>query len=257
MIDDEITREEQYLAAIEREYNLLPKGYLTRSSARGRIYYYHTINERGHRTKLPIRPETNEGRSLLQQLIKKKQYLHDRPVLKRNLKFLKKATKELSAYDAPHLALPWETVDIENWKKENSRKTVSFPEGLIVPTQSGEMVRSKSEAAIYDELMKQDVIFIYESEIYLADGRCIRPDFFIVRKNDLKPFIWEHMGALDKKGKPARYLQRIQDLASIGFGTADNLIITWEDENSPFTAAKAKQTIDSKLIDGLSDLQQL
>lgn len=243
----EINWEEQYLHRIESEFITLPKGHMVNGQYNGDSRDYHVQFEGKKRYRKRI-PDSDEGRLLKERLRKKRVYRHDRVRLRNNLKHLRKVADELQECTNSLIVFPWETVELQLWLKRPRKKSIAFPENLVVLTKSGEMVRSKSEAAIYDELAEVGEYFRYEDEIVLPDGRRIYPDFLIVRKRDLKPFLWEHMGALHIEGKAARYFERIHELAEMGFYVGNNLILTWEDEGKPFTSVHAKSMIEKYLL---------
>ena len=74
------------------------------------------------------------------------------------------------------------------------------PQELIHPTHDGTMVRSKSEALIYNYLLDMGVTFIYELPLritYNGKQSLLLPDFTILSEDDYKTVIFiEHQGMM-------------------------------------------------------------
>ena len=78
-------------------------------------------------------------------------------------------------------------------------------EGLIHLTERGDLVRSKSELNIADELFARDIEYAYEQPLVLPDGRTRYPDFTIADHARGTTFYWEHLGLLDDPGYRSRW----------------------------------------------------
>ncbi|MYA68433.1 MAG: AAA family ATPase [Gammaproteobacteria bacterium] len=111
-------------------------------------------------------------------------------------------------------------------------------EGLIHRTKRGDLVRSKSEAIIANELLAQGVDrYEYEAALSLSDGRTRYPDFTVVDDDTGERFYWEHLGLLHNPEYEARWNRKLEEYraASIlphqeGGGKAGTLIVTRDDE---------------------------
>ena len=72
----------------------------------------------------------------------------------------------------------------------------NHPEKLVVPTVTGEMVRSKSEAMILMLLEYSGIPYRYECRLDI-DRKAYYPDFTIRHPYTGEIFYWEHVGMLD------------------------------------------------------------
>lgn len=82
------------------------------------------------------------------------------------------------------------------WETEHNGNTDYRPEERIHRTSDGICVRSKSELAIYEYLKSHNIPFVYELPIQLGD-HLRYPDFTLLRKRDVKIFLWEHLGCMN------------------------------------------------------------
>ena len=103
-------------------------------------------------------------------------------------------------------------------------------------TSRGEMVRSKSEVIIANELFAKGIEYEYEAHLRLADGTRLRPDFTIWRPDGVRCY-WEHLGMLDDLGYRKKWEDKLGKyrLAGIlpvdeGRGEAGTLFITRDDQ---------------------------
>ena len=112
-------------------------------------------------------------------------------------------------------------------------------EGLIHRTKRDELVRSKSEIIIANELVAQGVDrYEYEAPLVLPDGRTRYPDFTIVDDDTGERYYWEHLGLLHNPEYEARWTRKLNDYREAGIlphdegrGEAGTLIVTRDDEH--------------------------
>jgi len=70
-----------------------------------------------------------------------------------------------------------------------------YEAGKIHEALSGDMLRSKSEVIIANQLHERNCPFRYEQPLFAGDGTLRLPDFTVTWKG--KTFFWEHLGMLD------------------------------------------------------------
>ena len=112
-------------------------------------------------------------------------------------------------------------------------------EGLIHRTKRGDLVRSKSEVIIANELLAQGVDrYEYEAPLGLPDGRTRYPDFTVVDDDTGERYYWEHLGLLHNPDYAARWTRKLNAYRAAcilphdeGGGEAGTLIITRDDEH--------------------------
>ena len=111
-------------------------------------------------------------------------------------------------------------------------------EGLIHRTKRGDLVRSKSEVIIANELLGQGVDrYEYEAPLALPDGRTRYPDFTVVDDDTGERYYWEHLGLLHNPDYAARWTRKLHAYREAcilphdeGGGEAGTLIVTRDDE---------------------------
>ena len=117
-------------------------------------------------------------------------------------------------------------------------------EGLIHRTKRGDLVRSKSEVIIANELLAQGIDrYEYEAALSLPDGRTRYPDFTVVDDDTGARYYWEHLGLLHNPDYEARWNRKLEAYrgASIlpydeGGGEEGTLIVTRDDERGGIDA---------------------
>ena len=96
-------------------------------------------------------------------------------------------------------------------------KEVRFLEdGLIHRTESGDLVRSKSEVVIADKLYSRGVEYAYEQPLRLPNGRVRYPDFTIADSAMGVTYYWEHLGLLNDAGYRARWERKRAEYVEAG-----------------------------------------
>lgn len=111
-------------------------------------------------------------------------------------------------------------------------------EGLIHRTKRGDLVRSKSEVIIANELLAHGIDrYEYEAALALPDGKTRYPDFTVVDDDTGARFYWEHLGLLHNPDYLVRWNQKLDAYRKArilpheeGGGEAGTLIITRDDE---------------------------
>jgi len=119
------------------------------------------------------------------------------------------------------------------------------PEERIHRALGGELVRSKSEALIANELFHAGVPFYYEKALVAPDGSIRRPDFTIPIETPRGPAVlyWEHWGMLDDPGYAAKAERRRQWYHDHDFGAT--LIET--DERGGFDSTSIRRIIAERV----------
>ncbi len=102
-------------------------------------------------------------------------------------------------------------------------------------TSRGELVYSKSEVIIANELWAKGIEYDYERRLMLRDGASVLPDFTI-RRPDGARFYWEHLGMLEDPNYRQRWEEKLKRYRQSGIapveehgGRAEALIVTQED----------------------------
>jgi hypothetical protein len=124
------------------------------------------------------------------------------------------------------------------WKKQAEELKASFgvfrPEELIHSTIDGTLVRSKSEALIYNTLVEGGYTFAYELPLR-GQNRLFYPDFTVLSEIDYKTEVRiEHQGMFGKSDYRDRSVSREYDYWNSGFLPARDVFFTFDDNKGGF-----------------------
>ncbi len=118
-------------------------------------------------------------------------------------------------------------------------------------TARGELVMSKSEVIIANELHRRGIDYAYEKELSFGSGRTCRPDFTIEDAATGLNVYWEHCGMLDDPEYLARWELKqkwyrdngvLPD--SEGGGLNGTLVVTSDDSHTGFDTLQIGTIID-------------
>ena len=124
------------------------------------------------------------------------------------------------------------------WKKRaealKGRYDVYRPEELNKRTNDGTMVRSKSEALIYNYLLSVDATFIYELPIKI-DGRLLIPDFTILSDIDNETEILiEHQGLMNNEFYRNKFADKVYRYLRGDYVQGINIFYTFDNIDGGF-----------------------
>lgn len=122
--------------------------------------------------------------------------------------------------------------ELQEWMHSPFEHNPKYPEQLIHKTNSGIMVRSKSEAIIAMLLTIHKIPFRYECALQL-DNAVIFPDFTIRHPHTGQFFYWEHFGMMDNPTYCQNSFSKLQLYASNGIYPSLQLITTYETKEHP------------------------
>lgn len=167
-------------------------------------------------------------------------------VLGKDIKLLKKVSNKLEEIETSHIneLLPavYRTNNIQQamspnriaaeWKRQKEAYKASLPvyrpEELKVPTDDGKFVRSKSEALIYNFLLKLGVTFVYELPLRTS-VRSFYPDFTLLSEVDYKSVILiEHPGMMNSRDYSERFNVKVYAYLQAGYVSGVNIFYTFD-----------------------------
>ena len=118
-----------------------------------------------------------------------------------------------------------------------------FQEGtVVILSEKGERVRSKSEKILADYFYRRNILYKYEKPLYLKGYGTVYPDFTFLSKKIGKEIYWEHEGMVDKQEYARSAVRKIESYQKNDIYPGDRLILTFETEQS---------ISNSKTIEGL------
>lgn len=109
--------------------------------------------------------------------------------------------------------------------------------GKTIETASGEMVRSKQEKKIYDQLYQCDHLDIYYEHPLTEFGETRYVDFYILNKRSHKKFFWEHFGMTNDENYVKNIPEKEEWYRNNGFVKVENggnFICTYYDDDKGF-----------------------
>ena len=249
-----LLQEQKYLENIVNKakegLSTAPDGHLRISKDKNKIRYYHCT-------------EDNSGiyipksvKSLPQKLAQKTYNLSVIKKAESRLKQIKKITRDYSDdeieelftslhADRQALVTPveatWKQLLNEWYTEEYQGK--GFQEGtVVILSEKGERVRSKSEKILADYFYRRNILYKYEKPLYLKGYGTVYPDFTFLSKKIGKEIYWEHEGMVDKQEYARSAVRKIESYQKNDIYPGDRLILTFETEQS---------ILNSKTIEGL------
>ena len=117
---------------------------------------------------------------------------------------------------------------VRNWLNRDFNSNPAYKEKATIPTMAGELVRSKSESMIANELYRFNIPYHYEEELYLDGYDFVYPDFTLLNVMSREVFYWEHCGMMANETYVRKNLKKIEAYVSNGILPGKNLILTFE-----------------------------
>lgn len=115
-----------------------------------------------------------------------------------------------------------------------------------IRTVTGELVRSRGEAIIYNALHALELPFVYEDTLWLEDGRgemeAVSSDFRILIEPEV---IWEHSGMFSETGCRKDVEHKIELYYLNGYTLGDTLIITMDDKDGMLNTQMLLRTAET------------
>ena len=138
------------------------------------------------------------------------------------------------------------------WKEEREAYKEScgpwYPEDLKDRTTDGSMVRSKSEALIYNQYYNYDATFVYELPIRLRTGQVRHPDFSILSELDWTTVILhDHQGMYGMPDKRRKYEEDMCLYWQNGFIPGVNIFYTFDDPRGGFDISPVHDIMKTKI----------
>ena len=246
---------EALLSGFEKLKQTAPEGSMSVRKKKGQLYFVRNFKLNGNWIEVPI-PTTHSGKLLIASLIRKRVVIHGLGILRKNTRCLKQALSELKSYDPEQYLPKYYTLDMFNdgirlpdnyylpgqlntikWiaetRKHAYRTNPSHPENLLFETASGHKVRSKSELQIDELLYSNGLIYRYDSELVLADGTIMYPDFVVLHPKEKRLIIIEHFGRMDDPKYAAKQMKRLKAYAENGYILGRDLFFTMETKAEP------------------------
>lgn len=137
----------------------------------------------------------------------------------------------------------------KKWLEEKEAEKASFgpwyPEDLIHRVSNGLMVRTKSEMAIAEILLRNGIPFVYELPHVLKNGRIVHTDFTILSIVDYKTeYLLEHEGSMEEQGYRRKHSWRIENYFLSGYVPNVNIFFTFDGVDGSIDGESVQRIID-------------
>lgn len=155
--------------------------------------------------------------------------------LKELKKEIKKVIKGLLTFSVSIEDIGWEIKAHKLKKGLKKAQKKPFKGRCRYVTVKGDLVRSRAERKIANELFHRGISYFYERAISVH-GKTVLPDFVIYISG--KIIIWEHLGMLDIPEYAAKWERKRYFYEQIGFIQGVNMIVTTEKSIDGLTIEK-------------------
>ncbi|MBO6164271.1 MAG: hypothetical protein J6N77_04390 [Lachnospiraceae bacterium] len=254
---------ENQIRSLEEKIKSFPPGTLTFRKNGKRYKYYHQFSDNTSGSKFRRVYIKKKDRTLLFPLAEKiicRKKLAD---AKRNLHAVKAYLAVVSASSKDHVYERLRFCDdfrdlfcsysvtlsdeLRLWQSSEYEKNPDYPETLVVDAIGNQKVRSKSESSIAFVLHENGIPYRYEAA-FSVNGHTIYPDFTIRHPETGKQIIWEHFGMMDDSTYAYNATFKIRTYIEAGLIPDQDLIMTFESSERPFTVEKAQFVVKHKIL---------
>ncbi len=258
-----LTEEEERLRMIEKKLTArlknAPEGTLRISKSNNRIQYYHCQEGDIRKNGKYIKKSEEE----LACSLARKSY--DEKVLrlvKRRLQQIGQLSDEYQDNEIEKIyqdenvirqgmispvEMTWEQLEGKWISEEYENK--EFKEGdIIIYSEKGERVRSKSEKILADTFFHNRIPYKYEKALYLKGFGVVYPDFTFLSKKTGNEIYWEHEGRMDDPNYAETAIKKIKTYENNRIYPGERLILTFETKNTILNTADIERNIKRYLI---------
>ena len=133
--------------------------------------------------------------------------------------------------------------ELSDWSHASYERNQNHSEHLLHKSNSGNFLRSKSEAIIDMLLYMHRIPFRYECALYLGNIT-IFPDFTIRHPQTGNFYYWEHFGLMDNSNYAQKTYSKLQLYNSHGIIPSIQLITTFETMEKPIDVDSISKIIE-------------
>ena len=137
----------------------------------------------------------------------------------------------------------------KEWMRKKEAEKAEYgpwhPEGLIHTVSNGIKVRTKSEMAIAEILLRNGIPFVYELPHVLRNGKIVHTDFTILSTIDYKTeFLLEHEGSMADSGYRDKHAWRVENYYLSGYVPNVNIFFTYDGMNGSVDGESIQRIVD-------------
>ena len=139
---------------------------------------------------------------------------------------------------------------IDEWRAVEYRSNQYRLDQLVCKASDGNMYRSKAEVMIAEILLKYNLPFRYECEMYLENMKHpIFPDFTILNPKDMSEWYFEHFGMMDSSEYASNAVKKIIAYSNAGYELGNRFVFTVESSMTPLSIEYVERIIRHYFID--------
>ena len=257
-LQEEQSRLTRILKTTGERLKIAPEGKLRIGKCQGIVQYYHRRDDTSNNGIYLSKTKMDLVKALAQ-----KQY--DESVWKLANKRLNQFDKILKDYENEEiirlytelhperrkLIEPVETdfqQKMEQWISE-PYKGKSFKESaLLIQSNQGLRVRSKTEKIMADYFDSRGILYKYECPLYLKGYGYVYPDFTFLSPYTGEEVYWEHEGMMDKVEYAQSAVKKIELYAQNNIYSGERLILTFETSATVLNNEILKKLTEKYLI---------
>ena len=117
---------------------------------------------------------------------------------------------------------------IDRWLNEEYTGKGFSDEDVLIYSEKGERVRSKTEKIIADYLYRNNIPYKYEKPLVLKGYGTVYPDFTLLSADTYEEIYWEHDGRMDDPVYASNAVKKIKLYEENGIYTGERFILTFE-----------------------------
>lgn len=148
---------------------------------------------------------------------------------------VKKIINPIAVDDETYIRL-WQSIPYEGLGFDDNDTTEFF-------SNKGERMRSKSEVAIANLLLLNNIPYKYECPIMRKNGGKLYPDFTILDMVRRRIIYWEHLGRMGDMSYVSQNIWKLEEYKKQGIYLGINLFITSESAIAPMGTFEPMQII--------------
>ena len=219
----------------------------TRSNKSGRLYYYAV--RKGESTGKYL---GDDSKAEVNRIKEHRYYTRSLSAIRNNISVIENSLEGMQSTDYASInnVLPdvYKNVRLGQnyvrndsalvWKEKaealKQRYEIYRPDELSIMTNDGSLVRSKSEAIIYNYLLSRGVTFVYELPLKLGRST-FYPDFTLLSEKDYKSeIIIEHQGLMSNDYYRGRFSDKLYRYLQDGYIQGINIFYTFDGLDGSF-----------------------
>lgn len=138
---------------------------------------------------------------------------------------VKKIIDPITVDDETYVKM-WKSIPYEGLGFSKDDKTEYY-------SDIGERMRSKSEVAIANQLLKRGIPYKYECPVIRSNGEALYPDFTILDMRRRRIIYWEHLGRMGDISYVSKNIWKLDEYKKNGIYLGTNLYVTYESGTAP------------------------